>query len=286
MAKTSTDFLLNFNDSHWSFEDAVPAIFLGDWEADQRKRLSPDLILVLLNEGEGRALGAALPKERLEGIAALHDFLINKIFKPSLPSRERSLSPIIWCRIAIQFWLMHGGRQEIFVSAMTRWIKSKHKEGAAYVVYRSANEERRKKIPMEAFLFGGVRLPPLLETEWEYKHTRNSQQQPKQQNKKGGKRSDKDQVGAHLLSAVKHAVSEVIGKKRGESLYLRSTDKETGKHRYRGTKYDLLEEICPAGKDSGGRWRLANGNGISLYAESTLMKAISKVAICRKSWPG
>ena len=44
-----------------------------------------------------------------------------------------------------------------------------------------------------------------------------------------------------VLVAVKHSVSEVIGKKRGESLYLRGTDKKTGKKRYRGTKYDLLE---------------------------------------------
>ncbi|QRM20740.1 hypothetical protein GBK02_15835 [Dechloromonas sp. TW-R-39-2] len=279
MAKISKVFPLDFNAQEWTVEEALPWVFFGD---DSGKGIWKEQaefnVQFVVGEADERSNNIHLKTctRRLQKYFREHGEV----------RRCTAFSPLVWCRLAIQFWLMLGGRQEAFMSAMTDWIKTKNKGGKAFVAYCCATTGKKGRMPMEAFLFGGDELPDLKATEWKYKQKAATLPPHKVESQRSKVRTDEDQVGANILVAVKHAVSEVIGKKRGESLYLRGTDKKTGKKRYRGTKYDLLEEICPAGKDSGGRWRLANGNGISLYAESTLMKAISKVAICRKSWPG
>lgn len=277
MADKSNVFPLDFNAQEWTVEEALPWLFFGDERnADVWKDKTKFAVRFVVGDVDERSNNIYLKPY----IRALQRYISEHREVRS----HTAFSPLVWCRLAIQFWLTCGNRQDVFMSAMTKWIRQKNKGGTAHVVYLDRNSGKYKKMPMEVFLFSGGRLPSLLETEWEYKQASTSQPPPRKPKAQVGKRSYMDQVGANLLSAVKQAVTKVVGNKSGESAFLRRADKETGKHRYRGTKYNLLTEICPAGKDSGGKWKLANGKGISLYAESTLIKAISKVAICRKSW--
>lgn len=286
VTKGASPFLLNFDDSDWSFEDAVPAIFLSDCDPAQCRRLSPDMISFLLNEGGGNALAAELGKKRVELIDALHSYLMNVIFRPSLPDRKKAHPPIIWCRIATQFWLINGGRQESFMSAMTNWIRKKNKWGTAYVRGRSQSGGKSSRMPLEAFLFGGSELPDLITTDWAYKHRSGTHnQKPKAKSKLAGNRSDEDQVGSHLLPAVQNAVQKLSNDPNGRKLFLHKPDPKTGKFRYKGLRDELYDAIYEMSSDISSKRQLKNGQYQKPYAKGSVKKAISKVAICRRAWP-
>lgn len=282
MTKLSKSFTLSFDAPHWSTEEAVPCIFFGDLDVADPQLVAQEIVKYVVNENEGAALKAQIGNQ-FQMVVALQMILIRLLPSGATPSRKNGYHPLVWCRLAVQFWLKYGGRQESFLSTMTQWIKANNKGGVAFVSYKCNGISTRRKIPLGAFLFGGAELPDLVQTEWLYKR-RSVNHLPKGKSKPRGGRSDENQVGSNLLGAVKNAVAELAKNKRGKMLFLRTPDPATGKFRYKGLRGELYANVCTISPDISGERQLKNKRKSKAYAESAVLKAISKVVICRRSW--
>ncbi|RKT63096.1 hypothetical protein DFR40_0146 [Azonexus fungiphilus] len=276
MANKSKVFPLDFDAQEWTLEAALPWVFFGDFrDKESWTDLTDFAIKFMVGDVDERSNSIHLKPYTRE---------LQKHFREhGVMRRHTAFSPLVWCRLAIQFWLKLGGRQEAFMSAMTKWVRKQNKGGMAFVVYRCASTGKKRRMPMEAFLFGRE-LPDLMSTEWEYKQKAVSSPKLNGKSLCKGARIDEDKVGANLLGALRSAVADLAKGTRNKSSLLRRLDPETGKYRYRGGREDLLGEVCLQEDGAKGKWRFKNGGG-GPYATSALLKAVSMVAICRKSWP-
>ena len=267
---------LNFDAPSWSIEEAVPWIFFGDsCEEQSWERVTKLAVGYVVGEvDDGR-----LTPNQSAAFAAIQRHLRML----GVLSRGTAFPPLIWCRIAIQFWLEHGGRQQKFISAMTRWVKAKSKGGVAVVRYTNDDHPDGQEIPLEVFLFGTIEACSLLNNAWAYQSSSaNAATKPNTQST--GKRPAESQVGSNLLAAVKVAVQKWKNDKQGEKLFLRRPDPVTGKFRFIGTREELYEEVCEISPDISGKRLLKNGQEKKRYSKASVTKAISVVAICRRTW--
>lgn len=269
-------FPLNFDAPSWTIEEAVPWVFFGDsceeqsWE--QVTKIAVGYVVGEVDDGR-------LTRNQFAAFAAIQ----RPLRMLGVLSRGTAFSPLIWCRIAIQFWLEHGGRQQKFISAITRWVSTKSKGGVAVVRYTNDDHPNGREIPLEVFLFGTIDDSAILKTEWGYRNlSANATTTPK--TKSSGKRSAESQVGSNLLAAVKVAVQNLKNGRRGENLFLRKSDPVTGKLRFIGTREDLYQAISKISTDISGMRQLNNGQQKERYSKASVTKAISMVAICRRSW--
>lgn len=277
MVKKSKVFPLDFDAQEWTVEAALPWVFFGD-ERDTEvwKDKTKFAVRFVVGDVDERSNNIYLKPY----IRALQTYIISEHREVR---SHTAFPPLVWCRLAIQFWLTVGGRQDSFISAMTKWVRKQNKGGMAFVVYRCASTDKKRRMPMEAFLFGRE-LPDLISTEWEYKQKAISSPKLNGKSSRKGARIDEDKVGANLLGALRSAVADLAKGRRNKSSLLRRLDPETGKYRYRGGREDLLGEVCLQEGGAKGKWRFKNGGGGS-YSTTALLKAVSMVAICRKSWP-
>lgn len=267
---------LNFDAPSWSIEEAVPWIFFGDsCEEQSWERVTKLAVGYVVGEvDDGR-----LTPNQSAAFAAIQRHLRML----GVLSRGTAFPPLIWCRIAIQFWLEHGGRQQKFISAMTRWVKAKSKGGVAVVRYTNDDHPDGQEIPLEVFLFGTIEACSLLSNAWDYQSSSDDSSATSKSNSPR-KRPAESQVGSNLLAAVKVAVQNLKSDKQSEKLFLRRADAVTGKFRFIGTRDELYGEICKISPDISGKRLLKNGQEKKRYSKASVTKAISMVAICRRSW--
>lgn len=276
MTAKPKQFPLNFDARTWSIEEAVPWIFFGDsseeqfWE--QVTKLAVGYVVGEVDDGR-------LPRNQSAAFAAIQRHLRML----GVLSRGTGFSPLIWCRIAIQFWLEHGGRQQKTISAMTRWVKAKSKGGVAVVRYTNDDHPNGQEIPLEVFLFGNIEPCSLLSNAWDYQSSSDDSSATSKSNSPR-KRPAESQVGSNLLAAVNVAVQNLKSDKQSERLFLRRADAVTGKFRFIGTRDELYGEICKISPDISGKRLLKNGQEKKRYSKASVTKAISMVAICRRSW--
>ena len=269
-------FPLNFDAPMWSVEEAVPWIFFGD---SSEHSLWSEVTRIAVGYVVGEVDDRELSKSQSEAYANLqrHIRMLGDL------SRSTSFPPVVWCRLAVQFWLKHGGRQKVFTSAMTRWVIVMNRGGIAFVSYVSGDNKNGREMPLEAFLLDNIEESELLKNNWSYRHQSGKSNQQTKTESTGG-RSDESQVGSKLLSAVKVAVQKLFDDKRGGKLFLRKPDPATGKFRFIGLREELYEEIHGISPNFRGKRLLNNGRYQKGYAKGVVIKAISKVAICRRSW--
>lgn len=269
-------FPLNFDAPSWSIEEAVPWIFFGDsceeqsWE--QVTKLAIGYVAGEVDDGR-------LPRNQSAAFAAIQRHLRML----GVLSRGTGFSPLIWCRMAIQFWLEHGGCQQKFISAMTRWVNAKSKGDVAVVRYANDDHPSGQEIPLEIFLFGTIEPCSLLNNAWAYQSSSDDSSATSKSNSPR-KRSAESQVGSNLLATVKVAVQNWKNDKQGEKLFLRRPDPVTGKFRFIGTREELYDEILAFSPGLSGKRQLKNGQKKEPYSKASVTKAISMVAICRRSW--
>lgn len=269
-------FPLNFDASTWCIEEAVPWIFFGDSSEEQSWEQVTKLAVGYVT---GEVDDGSLKQNQSVALASIQRHLRMLGVLP----RGTGFSPLIWCRMAIQFWLEHGGRQQEFISAMTRWVKAKSKGGVAVVRYTNDDHPDGQEIPLEVFLFGSIEACSLLSNAWAYQSS-SANAATKSNTQSTGKRPAESQVGSNLLAAVKVAVQKWKNDKQGEKLFLRRPDPITGKFRFIGTREDLYDEILAISPDLSGKRQLKNGQKKQPYSKASVTKAISIVAICRRSW--
>lgn len=269
-------FPLNFDAPTWCIEEAVPWIFFGDgceeptWA--QATKLAVGYVVGEVDDGR-------LRRESSAALATLQKHLRTL----GVLSRSTKFPPLIWCRMAIQFWLEKGGRQQKFITAMTRWVKDKNKGGVAAVSYKNDDHPSDGEIALEVFLFASIDVSALVKNEWIYRRV-NGKAATKSKANATGKRSAESQVGSNLLAAVKAAVQNLKSGKQGRKLFLRTPAPGNEKFRFIGLREELCKEIYAISTDISGKRLLKNGQYQKAYSESSVMKAISEVAICRRSW--
>lgn len=276
MTNRAEKFPLNFDARTWSIEEAVPWIFFGDSSEDQSWSQTTELAVGYV---------AAEVDDRKVSRSQSADFapLQRHLRMLGVLTRDTSFTPLIWCRVAIQFWLKHGGRQEKFISAMTQWVETKNKGSVAVVNYKNVDHPNGREIPFEVFLLGNIGSFELLKAEW-VSRSLSGKSATQVKEKSTSKRSAESQVGSNLLSAVKAAVQDLKNSRQGRKKFLKTPDPATGRFRFIGLRAELYEAIHAISPDISRKRLLKNGKTKKAYAQSSVIKAISTVAICRRSW--
>lgn len=276
MSNKEEKFPLNFDAPTWSIEEAVPWIFFGDRSKEQSwSQVTKLAIGYVAGEVDDRTVSRSQS-------ASLAD-LQRHLRVLGVLSRNTSFTPLIWCRVAIQFWLKNGGRQQKFISAMIHWANAKNKSNVVAVNYKDIDCQNDQEISFEVFLFGKIASSELLKVKWVSKSlSSKSATQAKARSTK--KRSAESQVGSNLLAAVKVAIQNLKDGKQSRKMFLRTPDPATGKFRFIGLREELYEAIYAISADISRKRLLKNGKYKESYSEFSVIKAISKVAICRRSW--
>lgn len=235
----------------------------------------------ILNEDTGTKLQAH--SENIHRMAELLRKCLKEIFSGLELEPKKAFPPIVWCRIAVQFWLRHGGAQVMFMSEMTKWVRAKNKAGSAYVVYRTEGHSKSYRMPLEAFLFGADELPDLSETHWIYKR-KESLPSEKIRKRRGAAKSAKDQIGSRLLETVRHAVGELKRDSTISSRFKKGIVRDSDKFRFVGLREELYEALCNECEEIGNKRGSGEVTPRKKYSRNSVIKAISAVAICKRSW--
>lgn len=276
MTNRAEKFPLNFDARTWSIEKAVPWIFFGDSSADQSWSQTTELAV-------GYVAGEVHDRKVSGSQSADFATLQRHLRMLGVLSRDTSFTPLVWCRVAIQLWLKHGRRQEKFISAMTQWVEAKNNGRVAVVNYKNVDHPNGRELPLEVFLLGNIGSFELLKAEW-VSRSLSGKSATQVKEKSTSKRSAESQVGSNLLSAVKAAVQDLKNSRQGRKKFLKVPDPATGRFRFIGLRAELYEAIHAISPDISRKRLLKNGKTKKAYAQSSVIKAISTVAICRRSW--
>jgi hypothetical protein len=206
----------------------------------------------------------------------LQKYMIEQRPNGSVLSRKSEFSPLVWCRLAVQFWMIYGGRQNAFLSSMTKWIKDKNKKSSAFVFYETNIGEPlvTVKLPLSVFLLddfdihnvsaGGYRLKNIKQLP-----DRSSSVKPKS----SPKRSRQSSIGTNAITFVKDLIQKAAKDPTITNLK-KKPDPTTQLYRYTGRRIDLYGELCDFDQELRTK-----------YKQSVVIKAISLLAKCRKYWP-
>ena len=116
---------LNFDEDDWACERALSEIFLRDLEQRGPGSFCEKIIKYILNEADASSIHGHSHLQ-LKMARALKNYL-EDVFPEKALARGKKYSPIVWCRVATQFWLQFGGRQGEFMSQMTDWLQKKYR---------------------------------------------------------------------------------------------------------------------------------------------------------------
>ena len=268
----SGSFPLNFDAASWSIEDALPCIFFGDFQEPEMQLYSLSAVAFIVNETEKTIFKTQYPALN-QLIDDLHRKLTVLRLRGKIANRSECYAPLLWCQLAVQFWLKYGLRQKTFTDALLSWIKGKNKKGAQLVFYESnLNGNHKTKItPLSIFLLeekSGIDIvnPRLKPTRQNI--PKNSSQNIITPNTKAS-----ISIGKNALNLVLSLVEKTA--KDGSIRNLkRNIDPATNHYRFIGSRPDLYTELLGLYPDKIGK-----------YSKTVIIKAISQAAICRKSFP-
>lgn len=269
---------LDFDADAWSCEKALPEIFLSDLDHDGPRSLCEKIVKYLLNEADVPSIEK---DSHLWPVRKLKAYL-GKIFLETELVRGEKYSPIVWCRVAIQFWLSAGGRQAVFMAGMTEWLGDQYWGSYPVVEPQQRADAERYQVPVEVFLFAAkLRCP--LSSGWQLK-SEMSMGMRRILKKKVPVRTKEDEVGRNLLATVRAAVKALRTDWRTRKHFVTGLDVKTGKVRFRGRRDDLYDLISRRHDEIGVVPGRKENDSITRYKKSTVIRAISTLAICRRSW--
>jgi len=271
---------LNFDEDEWSCERALSEIFLWDLEQRGPGSLCEKIVKYLLNEADASSIHGHTHLH-LKMARALRGYL-ESVFPEKALARGKKHPPIVWCRVATQFWLQFGGRQAEFMSQMTEWLRKKYRGGCSVVEPQRRANSVRYQLPVNVFLFADeLRCP--LSSGWQLnsKVTRGPRGILK---KKDPVRTKEDEVGRNLLATVRAAVEALRTDWRTRKHFVTGLDAKTGKVRFRGRRDDLYDLISRNYDEVGVVPGRGKDESKKRYTKSTVIRSISELAICRRSW--
>lgn len=171
-AGIESKFPLDFNYEVWTVEKAIPWIFFGDWHVDEpnNRTVAHKHIANLFVHGSSIHAERIISSEKRRLVEDLSIYLKRRLGPLDATS---AFSPLAWCRLAIQYWLHMGRGQGLFLNAYVNWVIEKNNGGPAFVIYEESDVNsalsRKKKMLLDAFLFGEVKDSLIKSAKWRLK---------------------------------------------------------------------------------------------------------------------
>lgn len=266
-------FPLNFDAKQWAVEDAVPWIFFWEEANSSFQSISTSVVPYLMNHDVGQSLRSQFGKDRFAAIENLQRHLINLLFRNSTPKPKRGFPPIIWCRVALQYWLNNGGGNEIFLAAMTRWAGNKSKQSPIFVFYDREGSKKKNRVSLVEFLFVDIDIATGNLKNFRLRRVKQDSPTTKSSPPIDSNRSTENSIGRNAISFVRELIEKAAGDRTISNLRSRR-DPTTQKFRYTGTRSELYDDLCRI-----------NDRCATRYRKGVVIKAISLNAKCRKHWP-
>lgn len=278
----SVSFPLDFNARTWTIKEALSWIFLGSLASGDSEERERCVAYAMARLGRGKpAKSVGLSIETKKIVDDVLSFL--QQFRPTLSGLEE-LPPVVWSRLATQYWLKYGGCYGPFMRAMGDWIDDlgdstvrvapRRKPGAASRPGTgSAPRLKPKQIAIASFLLDpfpaghyGGRLVSVTSVD-----KRTETQSPPQPI--NHEERLKKMVGPNLYGSVKRVIEDAVAS--GSIPKLRAKrDPKTGRFTFTGRHSDLCVAIF-------GRYK----KELEAYAPSTRERAIRAFVVSRRSWP-
>lgn len=267
-------FPLDFNAESWTLEEAVRYVFFGDYPASESGEWAwaTEHVLAKLTDadlpGEDESNSLLAKKRAIELIKFLHP-LVSKW------QMGWSYSPMVWSRVAIQYWLKKGGCQKRFLNKLVSWLYTTRRNvwlvESIFPAGKMINGGRAKEVDAAIYLLGAFDINKAIYQKTE-KKTKSSIA------KKSRKKLDFDALkakfGPNACECVKSIVEDAISS--GNILNLTSRlDPETGRYQFTGRHPDLLNDVCRQYSEE-----------IDPYARSTVDRVLRGLVASRRSWKG
>lgn len=278
----SVSFPLDFNATTWTIEEALRWIFLGSLAAGHSREWERGVAYAIeLLERRKPAKFIELSIETKKIVDDVLSFL--QQFRPPL-SGLGELAPVVWSRLATQYWLEYGGCYRPFMSAMGNWLDDFGDSTVRVAPRRkprlgdrpgtgSAPRRKPKQIAIASFLLDpfpashyGRRLVSLTRVD----KCTEIQSTPQAINRE---ERLKKMLGSNVYGSVKGVIEDAIAS--GSIPKLRAKrDPKTGRFPFTGRHQDLCVAIF-------GRYE----EELKAYAPSTRDRAIRALVVSRRSWP-
>lgn len=278
----SVTFPLDFNATSWTIEEALRWVFLGSLASGDSKERERAVAYVLTRlEGEKPDKSVGLSIETKKIVDDVLSFL--QQFRQTL-SGSGELEPVVWSRLATQYWLEYGGCYRPFMSAMGTWLDDLGDSTVRVAPRRkprsvdrpgtgSARRRKPKQVAIASFLLDpfptghyGGRLVSVTSAD-----KRTETQSPPQAINREERL--KKMLGTNLYGSVKQVIEDAIAS--GSIPKLRAQrDPKTGRFPYTGRHQDLCVAIF-------GRYE----KELKAYAPSSRDRAIRAFVVSRRSWP-
>ena len=168
------------------------------------------------------------------------------------------------------------------MSQMTDWLQKKYRGSYSVVEPQRRADSVRYQVPVDVFLFADkLRCP--LSSGWQLV-TKVIRGRLDHRKRKASGRSKEDEVGSKLYERVKTAVEALRKRDSTRRYFVTGLDVKTGKARFRGRRDDLYDLISRHYDEVGVVPGQEKDESKKRYAKSTVIRAISELAICRRSW--
>lgn len=268
-------FPLDFNAESWTLEEVVRWVFFGDTPTPE----SLDWVRAT-KYTMAKLAGSDVPMKGLPSSPAKEaaDRLLR--FFRRLGSDLQShleLPPVVWSRLATQYWLIHGGRQDLFMKEFLSWLKS---VGDIVVAIEPISLDgqhivgaKLKKMGLPTFIFDPVNLKRMIQRRVVVQAI-GRKNSGRGNTSKGKVKSIEEQLGSGLYKCVKWIVDDAIQSGAISNLSSR-LDPKSGRYQFTGRHGDLCNDIYRQYKEE-----------IKQYRKSTLERAIRALVASRRSWKG
>lgn len=273
--KQTQVFPLNFNAESWALDEVVCWVFFGSTPTpDSLEWIKATKSVIGKITGAESAKTVLLPlttKEKTESLLAFFRRLSSD-WKSNL-----ELPPVVWSRLAIQYWLTHGGRQDLFMKEFLSWLKN-----ASNVVVqiepvsldgKNISGEKLKEVELSAFIFNSVNLKKCIQRRVSLKSIGYGKSGKVAVSKSGAK-SVEEKLGSGLFRCVKWIIEDAIQSRSIANLSSR-LDPKSGRYQFTGRHGDLCKDIFRQYQEE-----------TKQYSESTIERAVRELVASRRSWKG
>ena len=273
--KQTQAFPLDFNAKSWTLEEAVCSVFFGSTPTRRSLEWVRVTKFILAKLANSDVLPNGSPSQpTMKTAISLLRFLrrLSTDWKSDL-----ELPPVVWSRLAIQYWLLHGGRQELFMKSFVSWLKNSEN---IVVVMESVSlggqtieGAQIREVGLPVFLFDPTNLKRVIQRRVILKAIRRGKSGGGAVTK-GGEDAIEKMLGVGLYRCVKGIVEDAI-QSGGISNLSSKRDPKSGRYQFTGRHVDLYKDICRQYKKE-----------TEQYSRSTLSRAIRALVAPRRSWTG
>ena len=268
-------FPLDFNAKSWALNKAVPWVFFGSTPTPHSLEwVKATKSVIGRITGAESAKNVLLPlttKEKTESLLAFFQRLSSD-WKSDL-----ELPPVVWSRLAIQYWLMHGGRQDLFMKAFLLWLQNSGNVAVQIEPVsldgQNINGVKLIEVELSAFIFDSVNLKRCIKRRVSLKPI-GSRKSGKVTASKRGAKSIEEKVGSGLFQCVKRVIENAIQSRSIANLSSR-LDPKSGRYQFTGRHGDLCKDILRQYQKE-----------TKPYSESTIERAVRELVASRRSWKG